>query len=86
MLIRGGIIGRSSTAKKAASAISIAVGRWFTVGPLGGEAEHERVGEGPRLAGDVGRRVNVDADFFEDLAVDGVLERFARARRTPPAC
>src|SRR5690606_22362159 len=44
---------------------------------LGGEADHERVREGPGLAAEVAHVRDLDADLFADLARDGLFERLA---------
>src|SRR4051812_25817320 len=54
-----------------------AVGADLAAGPVGEEADHERVGEGPRLAAEVPNVRDLDADLFAHLAGDRLLERLA---------
>src|SRR5438105_520965 len=42
------------------------------------EADHQLARKGPGLAGEVGDRLDLDADLLLDLPGDGLLERFAR--------
>ncbi len=50
--------------------------------PRGGEAQHQRVRERPRLAPKVADVLHLDADFFKYLAPDALLNRFPRLHET----
>jgi branched-chain amino acid aminotransferase len=50
----------------------------LAAGVFGGEADHQRVGERPRLAADVAHVGDLDPHLLTDLAADRLLERLAR--------
>src|SRR2546421_8904003 len=50
----------------------------LAAGVLGGEADHQRVGEGPGLAAEVAHVVDLDARLLADLARHRFLQRLAR--------
>ena len=51
-------------------------------GILGGEANHERIGKGPRLAAEIGYVFDLDANFFPDFPLHAILKTFAGLDKT----
>src|SRR5947209_1274912 len=55
----------------------LSVGDDFASDVFGTESEHEGIGKRPRLARDIPEVADLNADFFLDLSLDGLLERFS---------
>ena len=74
---REGRPGRVSTVNQPASSISSGCGRDLAGLPVGHEADHQRMGEGPGLAAEVADVGDRDPDLLADLADHRLLQRLA---------